>query len=564
MKKNFLHDTGLFLLAVIFSLGLMFAFIELPKLLDNFLQAVISTPQTDPVQDPYKIELFYEAYGIRLIGFLCLGTIILLIILGFSTRKTGLAWLGSIALFLPVFATFAHSMFYLAGLGIFNVILFPFLDISLTLADLGKVVLVPYWILIWFFRLFNLNAHSALVYSFMIIGALIFVLGVFSWLRARFSKQGIAVEWLYKYSRHPQYLGWIIWSYGLMLYGPSLNIMKKSWGWNGTLPWLISTLVIIGICMLEELKMQEKTGADYEAYRNKTPFLLPLPGFIRWIFNAPLRIFFRKERPERKREIGTVILFYALLLVGISAAMVVPAGKPGSVLPVTKQYSQARVDSLLYEILKPQSRRDRSMTPYNELLAMGSKTHPLLIQLIKNEQPEVREFAIGAASQNKITSAIPAIIEALHDSVDLNKRNAIRAFGNMHATIATDTLLYFLENNTPGYRQDVLLSSLASLGSTEVIPLLEKSLENAEWYQWSASIKSMMKLDRSRALRHTYEGLENKDPQIRRESVYIILEELPPGAIPYLEKVTGDSQWEVRFYARQAIRLIRECSERQI
>ena len=45
---------------------------------------------------------------------------------------------------------------------------------------------------------------------------------------------------------------------------------------------------------------------------------------------------------------------------------------------------------------------------------------------------------------------------------------------------------------------------------------------------------------------------------IRRESVYIILEELPSDAIPYLEKVTSDKQWEVRFYARQAIRLIKE------
>lgn len=558
MKKRILTDTGLFLLAVIFSIGLMFAFIELPKLLDNLLQSTIGTPHTDPATDALKIELFYEAYAIRLIGFLCLGTIVLLIILGFSTRKTGLAWLAGIALFLPVFATFAHSMFYLAGLGILNVILFPFLDISVALADLGKVVLVPYWILMWFFRLFNWNAHNAIVYSCMTGGALIFVLGVFSWFRTRFGKHKVAVEWLYKYSRHPQYLGWIIWSYGLMLYGPSLNIMKKSWGWNGTLPWMLSTLVITGICMLEELKMKEKAGEEYELYRNKTPFLLPLPRFFKWILNAPLRIFFKKERPDRKREIGVFIAFYTFLLIGISCIWIDLPKKTGTEITAQIQYSQERVDSLLHKILKPQSRRERSMNPYHDLLAMGSQTYPLLIQLIKDEQPEVREFAIGAAAEHNLESAIPVIVEALNDSVDLNKRSAVRALGDMHATSARDTLMYFLESNSPGFRQDVLLSSLASLGSVEIIPLLEKNLENAEWYQWAANIRNILKLDRNSALGHLFDGLEDEDPLIRRESVYIILEELPSDAIPYLEKVTSDKQWEVRFYARQAIRLIKE------
>ena len=72
------------------------------------------------------------------------------------------------------------------------------------------------------------------------------------------------------------------------------------------------------------------------------------------------------------------------------------------------------------------------------------------------------------------------------------------------------------------------------------------------------NIRNILKLDRNSALGHLFDGLEDEDPLIRRESVYIILEELPSDAIPYLEKVTSDKQWEVRFYARQAIRLIKE------
>jgi len=198
MKSKIIQNTGLFLLAVVFSVGLMFAFTELPRLMDQLIQTNLATPHSDPAYDSILIELFFNAYAIRLIGFVCLGLILFFIILGFTTRKTSWAIVGSVAIFLPVFATFANSMFYLAGLGIFNVILFPFLNISLSLVDLGKVVLIPYWILMWFFDLFNWNAHKVLMYFFMISGAFIFVLGVFAWLQTRYSKEKVAKPYIYK------------------------------------------------------------------------------------------------------------------------------------------------------------------------------------------------------------------------------------------------------------------------------------------------------------------------------------------------------------------------------
>ena len=296
--KN-VQNVGLFLLAVVFSIGLMFAFTELPRLMDQFIQSNVSTPHSDPAYDSMRIELFFDAYDIRYIGYICLGLIVFFIIMGFTTRKTGWAVAGSVGFFLPVFATFAHSMFYLAGLGLLNVIMFPFLDISLSLIDLGKVVLIPYWILMWFFGLFDWYAHNFLQYLFMAAGAFIFVLGVFAWLQTRYNKEKVAKHWIYKYSRHPQYLGWIIWSYGLMLYGPTINQMKKTWGWNGSLPWLLSALVIIGICMLEEIKMREKAGEDYDEYRNRTPFLFPIPTLMKKIIKLPIRLVIRKDRPEK-------------------------------------------------------------------------------------------------------------------------------------------------------------------------------------------------------------------------------------------------------------------------
>lgn len=556
-----MRNIGLFLLAAVFSSGLMFAFIELPLILDKMMQSAIQTPHSDPSYDSFKIELFCDAYAVRLIGYICLVVILALIVLGFATRKTVLAWIGGLAMFLPVFATFAYSMFYLAGLGLFNIIILPFLDISISLIDLGRVVLIPYNVLMWFFGLFNWNAYHFLAYFFMGSGALIFVIGVFTWLQTRFGGGKVAVNWLYRYSRHPQYLGWIIWSYGLMLYGPSVNDMKKSWGWHGTLPWLLSTMVIIGICMLEELKMKERAGKEYDTYRNQTPFLFPIPGFLKKILNLPLRLIFKTERPGSKKQIGTILGIYTILLMAFSMIWVDLSSEREEQVEARLKFSQSRADSLLTEIWKPQSNRERSMHPYHELASMGSNAYPFLIKLFGNENAQVREFAIRTTSDHQVKMAGTELITALHDSIARNRIAAIMALGNLQVVEAADTLMYFLENNIEGYRQDALLDALAKLGSTGIMPYLENGMDNKVWHEWAGSIRTMMRVDREKALSYVYSGLESDDPEIRKEAVYILLSELPPDAVPHLEKVCRDKEWEVRFYAKQAIKLINKSPD---
>ena len=560
MRTKIFQNTVLFLLAVVFSIGLMFAFTELPRLLDQSIQSNIATPHSDPAYDSMRIELFYNAYEIRLIGYICLVLIVFFIIMGFTTRKTGWAIAGGVALFLPVFATFANSMFYLAGLGLFNVILFPFLDISLSLVDLGKVVLIPYWILMWLFGLFNWYSHNFLMYLFMVGGAFIFVLGVFAWLQARYSNQKVAKHWIYKYSRHPQYLGWIIWSYGLMLYGPTLNQMKKSWGWNGTLPWLLSTLVIISICLFEEIKMKESAEEDYEEYRIRTPFLFPIPSLLKRIIKAPIRLVIRKDRPEKRKEVGLVIALYAIIFMGLSMFWVDLAPKENESILAIRPYTQEWVDSLIVEIRKPQPRRYRNIKPYGELLAMGKETYPILMKLMEDPDPEVREFTIQAAYKYKIREAIPSLIRALDDPEFRIVQSAIRGLGELEAKEAVDTLRYFLENPIEGVSQDLLLTTLSKMGCTEIMPYLEKRLEDSVWYHHTAALRSMVRVDFEAAKPHIYMSLEDERPLVRREAVNILLETLPEDAIPYLEKVIHDKNWDVRFYARQAIRLIREKS----
>ena len=160
MKRTFLNNAGLLLLAIVFSTGLIFAFIELPRLLDANLQNNLGFPQFDHGlgdTNALKTEMFIQGLHLRWIGYGSLLLIAGLIALGYLTRKSGWAMAGAVGLFIPVFGQFAFSMFFLAGLGFLRVGWLPFLDISFDILDLGKVIYVPYWILMWFLGLIQMG-----------------------------------------------------------------------------------------------------------------------------------------------------------------------------------------------------------------------------------------------------------------------------------------------------------------------------------------------------------------------------------------------------------------------
>ena len=125
MKRTFLNNAGLLLLAIVFSTGLIFAFIELPRLLDAGLQNKLGFPQFDHGaggSSALKTEMFIQGLHLRWIGYGSLLLILGLIIFGYTSRKSGWALAGAVGLFIPVFGQFAYSMFFLAGLGFANIL----------------------------------------------------------------------------------------------------------------------------------------------------------------------------------------------------------------------------------------------------------------------------------------------------------------------------------------------------------------------------------------------------------------------------------------------------------
>jgi len=319
MKGKTLHSIVLMLLAIVFTIALTFATIEAPRVLSRFIRENIDVPDLHPVIEPGLIELYIDANHVRPIGYTCLAVVIILMIAGLVAEKRGLASLGAVLFFLPTFGYFAGYMFFLAGLGLLRALWLPFWG---NLLKLGDITLLPYMILVYPFALIGIDVRRAVAYLAIGLGLLTFLLGTMAWFYAKFQKKDVVDFWLYRFSRHPQYLGWILWSYGLMLLAVQAPIPLGGENPGASLPWLISSLVIVCVALGEEIRMSRQRGEEYEAYRASTPFMFPLPRFASTVMIAPMRILLKKDRPGNGKELVITFVTYATILVLLSLPFV--------------------------------------------------------------------------------------------------------------------------------------------------------------------------------------------------------------------------------------------------
>ena len=334
-------------LAIVFTVALTFATLEAPAVLNGFFANYLGIPDFNPGFQSELIEEFMSSHYLRPIGYGCLGVIFILIIAGFATKMIRISALGSLAFFLPTFGYFAAYMFFLSGVGMLRVVWLPLWDPSKSLLKLGDIVYLPYMVIAYTLTLlfslfrfeldspvihslqrarmvryywdsFHIDARVPLAYALLGSGILIFLLGTIAWSYAKLQKKETVDLWLYRYSRHPQYLGWLIWSYGVMPLASFTPIVRGGENPGASLPWLISSLLIICVALAEEIKMKEKYGGSYSKYLETTPFMLPLPSTVSSVIKLPIRILFKRDRPENGKEIFLTFLVYAAILVFLS------------------------------------------------------------------------------------------------------------------------------------------------------------------------------------------------------------------------------------------------------
>jgi len=318
-------------LAIVYGIGTTFLTIELERLIERTITPhIVSSPGiADMNREIHSgVSRFMASKHVRAIGYVCLALVVLLALVGLVAQKRGLASLGSIGLILSIYAYFVLHMSFLAGLGILTALWIPFWG---DLVKLSDIAYLPYMIVVYPFSLAGVDIRRPLAYLASDIGLLILILGVLAWFYARFQRKGTADFWIYRFTRHPQYLGWIMWSYGLMLH-VSLrhDTLLQRTNSGASLPWVISSLIIVCIALSEEIRMRKQHGLEYEQYRNRAPFMLPLPGFLSRTISAPFRFIRGKDAPETGWDLIWVFSIYLAIVVLLSLPFVLldwpPAG----------------------------------------------------------------------------------------------------------------------------------------------------------------------------------------------------------------------------------------------
>jgi len=556
MKRSFLNNAGLLLLAIVFSTGLIFAFIELPRLLDDSLQNNLGFPQFDHGGGGYsaiKTELFIDGLHLRWIGYCSLFLILGLIIFGYTRRKSGWALAGAVGIFIPVFGQFALSMFFLAGLGFLRVGWLPFLEVSsFDLLDLGKVIYVPYWVLIWFFELFKWNAHNFLTWFFMGSGTLLFTWGVLLWFKSRYGGEKVASAWIYKISRHPQYLGWILWSYGFTLFTPHINNMKMSWSVSSSLPWLLMTMTIFGICMIEEIKMMEITGGKYQKYRKSSPFLLPLPGWLNRIMGWPGRLVTKGDYPKRRIQVLWIVLIYTGIFMSLSLIWMDLGLRSNN--DVSSEASQKALSEIMTELDKAGENRRGIYALIEDIPAYGLDGSDSLLVLARHTNPIIREFAIMHLGSLRVNEGEELIIHALKDSIKRVRSASISAAGEIRSALAVDSLIQLLVNPHQNNNVFLIYRALGSIGDPRALPILAEALKEGEHYNQISALDAIMRIDPEEGISYALTELQDEIVDVRRNAVVVLIQSDDPRTIEPLKSLYEDEDFEVRFYAKQGVK----------
>ncbi len=324
IKINYKHLSVALVITIILTISCLFLMFAAIFVLNDVLEVFIGDPWYLYHQGYQNTEETYRnlVSVLKPIGYLCFFLVLGLITIGIFLRRYKISLLGSYALYLPILGQFSVAMVALfAGIGVTRIIWVPIYNIEPELLNLAAVILLPIGISNVLVELgiggialprlgYMLTIYSMLFLT--ILGGFIFVFGMVTWVYGKSQKRTILNFWIYRYSRHPQYLGLILFNYSLFWRSfigftihPSLP----------TLPWLVVTFLLLGLAITEENNMIQKNMEEYTTFRSKTPFLIPLPRVLTSVILLPTRLVLKKDWPDNNRELVTILIVYGLILI---------------------------------------------------------------------------------------------------------------------------------------------------------------------------------------------------------------------------------------------------------
>jgi len=547
----------LILLSVVFTLGLVFASLELPMLVDNHIQDSMNFLSFDQQSNELNINktmLYFEYFHLKEIGYICLSLIILLIFLGFYFGKKSLSLLGAFAVFIPVFGHFALSMFFLAGLGFLRVIWIPFTEISPFFMHYGDVVYLPNKTLLSIGEFFGLSLNKEIAVFFILIGIILFMMGVYVWFSTKFFKNNVAKSFIYKISRHPQYLGWILWSYGVFLL-PNKETMKNSWGYPDSFPWLLSVMIIVAISLLEEINMRKKYGAEYEEFRRNTAFMFPLPKWFKRFVKHPMVLFFSTNEFSKKRHVLVFTSYYTVVLVFISF-VIFSFTDPRVQNPFLHSTKQKAIVKYIDQLNNGALRRQKDIAAM-ELEQYANLSIPYLMKTLKSKDDNTKSLAIRTLRNIKDASVCNELINScIRDSSEMVLEEALRAIGVLNCKNSKDFILRNIQHSSQRIR-DAAAYAIGKTGAKEGVPFLLRQFEGLGKFSKIIYIESFGNVKSTEAIGLLHGQLLSSDTDIVVASIVALCKIGSKRSIPHLEKLLALNHWEVVVYAKQVINKIK-------
>lgn len=538
-------------IAVLFSAGLIFATLELPYLFDHLIQSSFAFPGYDQEASTLqmsKAEIYYQHLHIKTIGYISLLVIFALVIAGFVTNKLNLSLLGAVALFIPIFGHFTVTMFFLAGLGFLRFLWIPFTEVSPVFMRLGDILLIPDNWIVGIGRWFDADIQYGTSVFFISAGILLFVIGVYNWLSNKFNQEKVVTSWTYKISRHPQYLGWILWSYGL--YIMPVDAQKRVWSYSDSLPLLLTIMIIITISLFEELKMTRKYGDDYRIFKAKTAFMFPLPEAVKKMIKHPVRIFCGDYSIDSK---GKALLFsgYYTLLLMLASYVYLSISNPEFSNRFTENRHLRQMNEYIHDLETSDQRRAKDIAAMH-LSEYGTLAVAPLSELLQECDPGTNNFVIRTLGEIGNADACGPIFQAYESGKVELSYEVIMALGKLRCNLFETQLIHEI------YRDDSRVKSYAAwyLGQIQsdkaVEPLLNHYPVNEKFTQM-AFLEALGNIKDRKAIELMITELENEDADIVDAAIIALANLGDAAALKPLQRLGYHENWEVRLYARQAI-----------
>ncbi len=316
------------ILSTLFTIALFYATFILPITISSILRRIF--PDIYQWHEiPENISYLYQCA--MLIGLSTFIISIIFIVLGFIVRRTKISLIGALTLYLPVFSGFAYSMFLFAGIGVLRFIWYPLVQImggfagilstGFTVLSIPILIIISPFVILDFLgvtQMASIIAYQVVAMLLILIGLVILGVSIATWLYYRLKGAIIIRRGIYKYIRHPQYLGFLIWSYSLIFIYSFIRASPFAYYPPPGLPYLIILFTIIGIALIEEKKLIEKYGDEYRDYREKASFIIPLPKKIKDLILWIPRKIIHKDIPETRLEVVKVLVIYFIIVISIS------------------------------------------------------------------------------------------------------------------------------------------------------------------------------------------------------------------------------------------------------